>query len=122
MLVWWVAWGASLFVLIPFYLVLARGPRPLAEAGVNPLPQLVGFVPLFVSIVIRWLMLPRDHGPGGALALFFVGLGLGEMCAFLGLLVGGPYRDILFLLGVLGVAQFAPLYARKYYAPKDGAC
>ena len=73
---------------------------------------------LFVSIVIRWLVLPRATEPNRAIVLFVVGLALAEGCGFLGIFLGGPYRDSLFVLGLLGIIQYAPFYAKKLYDPK----
>ena len=119
LLVWWIVWGSVLAGLIIVYLVLFRGrPLPRNVSPRDSLGGLVGLVPLFISIVIRWLVLPRYTGPGRTLAVFIVGLVLAEACGLLGLAFGGPYRDALFLLGLLAIAQYAPFYARKLYDPK----
>ena len=120
LLVWWVLWGSILAGLGVCYFFLGRG-HPVAQV-VSPdklLISLVGLVPLFISIVIRWLVLPRSHQMGAALVMFIIGLVLAEACAFLGLFLGGPYRDDLFLLGVLGVVQYVPFFARVYLEPKS---
>jgi hypothetical protein len=116
--VWWIIWAAVLGVLCVAYLLLSRGPVVPLPPGANPFVNLTGFVPLFVSIVIRWLVLPRATGPKAAFIMFIIGLGLAEMCGFFGIFLGGPYREDLFILGILGIAQFAPFYARKFYEPK----
>jgi len=110
--IWWIIWAAVLAGLAVIYLAFGRGP-------VNPSPDkevlknLVGLVPLFVSIVIRWLALPRFDSLQRAFPLFIAGLALAESCGILGIFLGGAYRDDLFVLGLLGVAQFAPLFARQ---------
>lgn len=118
LLIWWIIWGSILFGLIMLYLLLGRRPQVPPAPGANPFANLVGFVPLFVSIVIRWLALPRSAAPGTALVMFILGLSLAESCGILGLFLGGPYREDLFILGVLGVVQYAPFYARRFFAPK----
>ena len=119
LLVWWIIWGSILAGLIVVYLVLVRGrPLPRNVSPRDSLSGLVGLVPLFVTIVIRWLVLPRYTNPGRTLAVFIVGLGLAEAGGLLGLFFGGPYRDALFVLGVLAAIQYAPFYARKLYDPK----
>ena len=115
--IWWIIWAAILAGLGVIYLALVQG-RPLAPAAENPLFNLLGLVPLFISIVIRWLVLPRYTEPARALYMFIAGLALAEACGLLGLFLGGPYRDDLFVLGMLGLAQFAPFFARHYYEPK----
>jgi hypothetical protein len=118
LMIWWIIWASVLAGLVVVYYFLGRGPLPPVAPGANPLANLLGLVPLFVSIVIRWLVLPRASGPGPAFFLFIVGLSLAEACGFMGIFLGGPYREDLFVLGVLGVGQFVPLYARKLFEPK----
>lgn len=118
LLIWWIIWAATLTGLVLIYLLLVQGkPLPPASAE-NSLRCLIGFVPLFVSIVIRWLVLPRLTEPARAFVLFIAGVALAEACGLLGIFLGGPYRDSLFVLGVLGVTQYVPFYAKKLFDPK----
>jgi hypothetical protein len=118
LLIWWIIWGSVLGGLVLIYLLLAQG-KPLPPVSrENPLQGLIGVVPLFVSIVLRWLVLPRATDPNRAFVLFIVGLALAEGCGLLGIFLGGPYRDSLFVLGVLGITQYVPFYARKLFDPK----
>jgi hypothetical protein len=116
--VWWIIWTAVLVGLCMLWWLFGflelRGNEPHA----NPLLDLVGLVPLFVSVVIRWLVLPRDLEMRRAFTLFIVGVSLAEACGVLGIFLGGPYRDDLFLLGALGIAQYLPFFARRYLEPK----
>lgn len=117
LLVWWIIWGSLLAGLGLIYVVSgpARGPAVPAE---NPLTDLSGLVPLFLSIIIRWLVLPRYTEAPKAFVMFVLGLALAEGCGLLGLFFGGPYRDDLFVLGLLGIGQFVPFYARRLYEPR----
>ena len=118
LLVWWILWGSCLAAVITLYLVLV-GDKPLPPISKdNPLQGLAGVVPLFVSIVIRWLVLPRSTEPTRAFVLFMIGVALAEACGILGMFLGGPYRDSLFVLGVLGIAQYVPFFAKKLFDPK----
>ncbi|HVT74039.1 MAG TPA: hypothetical protein VHD61_12965 [Lacunisphaera sp.] len=118
LLAWWIIWAGILAGLVAIYLVLGRGPKPAAAPG-QSLSGLVGLGPLFLSVITRWLVLPRFRDPIRALPVFIAGLAMAEACGILGILLGGPYRDDLFLLGVLGVLQFAPLFARRMFeAPR----
>lgn len=117
LLLWWLLWAATLGGLGLLWLFLARGHAP-AAAGAAPLTHLAGFVPIFVSIILRWLVLPRSTDGGRALVVFIVGLSLAEAGGLLGLFLGGPWRDELFLLAALAVAQFAPFYAARLHEPK----
>ena len=117
LLIWWIVWGGVLAGLVVIYLVIGRGLAKPAEAG-DVLVNLAGVVPLFVSIVIRWLVLPRYDDLQRAFPIYIVGLALAEGCGILGIFLGGPYRDDLFVLGVLGVAQFVPIFAKRMLEPK----
>ncbi len=118
LLIWWIIWGAILAGLVLLYLFLGRGPvKPVSETG-DLLFSLVGLVPLFVSIVIRWLVLPRYDDLSKAFPLFIVGLALAEASGILGIFLGGAYKDDLFVLGVLGIAQYVPFFAKGYLEPK----
>jgi hypothetical protein len=117
--VWWILWAAILAGLSVVYLVCAWGkPLPANLPPEKALTGLVGLVPLFVSIVIRWLVLRRFRTLTGAFPMFVAGLALAEGCGILGVFLGGPYRDDLFLLGVLGIAQYVPLFARHLIEPR----
>ena len=112
---WWILWGAILVGLCVIYFAVAfRTPMP--QPAANPFANLVGLVPLFVSIVIRWLVLPRYAEAPKAFVMFVIGLSLAEGCGIIGIFTAGPYRDDLFVLAVLGIVQFMPMYARKLYA------
>ncbi|HKB56163.1 MAG TPA: hypothetical protein VKC51_01115 [Lacunisphaera sp.] len=119
LMVWWIIWAATLMVQCLIYFFLASGkPLPTQVPARESLQGLIGLVPLFVSIVIRWLVLPRYTEPGRALVIFIIGLGLAAGCGILGIFMGGPYRDSLFVLGVLGITQYVPFYARRFFEPK----
>jgi hypothetical protein len=117
LLVWWIIWGATLAGLVILYVFLGRGPLQ-APDGKDLLVNLAAVVPLFISIVIRWLVLPRFNGLARALLMFIAGVALAEACGILGLFLGGPYRDALWFLGVLGVAQYIPFFAHRLAEPK----
>lgn len=119
LIVWWILWGAILSGLVIIYVFLGRG-RPVPQ---NLTPQqmftgLIALVPMVVSVVVRWLVLPRVSGMDRALAVFVFGLAMAEACGILGIFLGGPYRDDLFVLGVFGIAQFVPIFAKNYIEPK----
>jgi hypothetical protein len=115
---WWIVWGASLVSLGLLSLVFGRGRLLPPAPAANPLPNLVGLVPLFVSIIIRWLVLPRYNDLKAAFPLFVFGVALAGGCGVLGLFLGGPYRDSLQVLGLLGLIQFIPFFARVYLEPR----
>lgn len=117
LLIFWVLWASILTGLIVIYFFLGRGPvKPVVSADLPV--NLVGVVPLFISVVIRWLVLPRATQFGSALVLFIVGLANAEACGLLGIFLGGPYRDSLFVLGVLSISSYVPLFMKRQLKPK----
>jgi len=118
LMVWWIIWASILTGLGMVYFALGRGPAKPLLPGASPFTGLAGLVPLFVSIIIRWLVLPRFTDLKQAFPLFIVGLALADACGFLGIFLGGAYKDEIVVLGVLGVAQFMPFFARQYLEPK----
>ncbi len=118
LLIFWVIWGSNLMGLAALYFLLGQGESAPVSVPSNPLVNLAGFAPLFVSVVIRWLVLPRATQVGAALVMFVLGMAMAEACGILGLFLGGPYRDSLFVLGVMGVTSYVPLFAKRLLEPK----
>lgn len=116
LIVWWIIWSALLIGVVVIYYFLGRGPQPPPVS--NPFPHLVGLVPLFISVLLRWLALPKQRDPMKAYILLVIGTAMAEGCAILGIFLGGPFRDELFTLGALGIVQWMPLYARGLFAAK----
>lgn len=114
----WIVWSSNLLGLGLFYLLLHNDKTVERFATANPLINLAGFVPLFVSIIIRWLVIHRASQPGSILIIFVIGIALAEACGLLGLLLGGPYRDSLFALGVMGVTTYVPLFTKRLMSAK----
>ena len=115
---WWMLWTSLLPWVVVLQLLFPRHPSAPVTKAADLMVQLAGVVPLFVSIVIRWLALPRATSLTGAFPLFLAGLALAEACGVLSIVLGGPYRDALFVLSFLGLLQFAPLFARQLAEPK----
>lgn len=119
LIVWWILWGAIFGAQIVFYFIFAHGRElPKDQTQQQQLFGLVALGPLLVSIVIRWLVLPRLTDIRRAFVLFIVGLAMAEGCCIFGLFLGGALRDELFLVGLFGIAQFLPIFTRAYIEPK----
>jgi hypothetical protein len=116
--IWWAIWTGILVSLAViwwnFGFLKLLGNEPHA----NPAIDLAGMAPLFVSIVLRWLVLPRVRVLRMAFIFFVTGVALAEGCGLLGIFLGGPYRDEMFLLGMLGIAQYMPFFARGLAQPR----
>ncbi|NBR08264.1 MAG: hypothetical protein EBT98_01275 [Opitutaceae bacterium] len=115
---WWLAWVFVGVSLLTIYSSFSQPPSVVRSSGSHPLTGLTGLLPLFLSIIIRWLVLPRCTHLKAALPWFIVGLALAEAAGLLGALLGGVYRANLCLLGLLGFLQYAPTFARQYLDPK----
>ncbi len=115
---WWLAWVFVGVSLLTIYSSFGQPPSVVRSSGSHPLTGLAGLLPLFLSIIIRWLVLPRCTHLKAALPWFIVGLALAEAAGLLGALLGGVYRANLCLLGLLGFLQYAPTFARQYLDPK----
>ena len=119
LLIWWIVWASILVGLTLIYIFLGRGQPVQKELPPEKmLTSLIGVVPLFLSVVIRWLVLPRYTEMNRAFIMFIFGLALAEGCGLLGIFLGGPYRDDLFVLGLFGIGQYVPIFAKVYLEPK----
>ena len=87
---------------IPGFFELAGGTRTVCD-----------------MLIIRWVVLPRIGNAQAALALFMFGLAIAEATCFLGLFIFPAHKQELFALSVLGIVQFVPHFARRFYAWDD---
>ena len=117
LLIFWIIWGSILAGLGMIYVFFGQGPVKPVVAADLPV-NLLGVVPLFISIVVRWLVLPRCRDFPRVFPVFVLGLVSAEACGLLGIFLGGPYRESLFVLGVLGVTSYVPLFAKRLLEPK----
>lgn len=117
LMIFWIIWGSILAGLVVIHAFLGQGPVKPVVAADLPV-NLAGIVPLFVSIIIRWLLLPRCADIGRVLPVYIVGLALAEACGLLGVFLGGPYRESLFVLGVLGVTSYVPIFVKRLLEPR----
>jgi hypothetical protein len=116
---WWVIWAAFQAGIFLIYHFLSGGAaRP--EPTTTELPiWMVGLAPIAISVFIRWLVLPRVQSAQAAFPLFVLGIAMAEMATFLGLFLFPTHRQELFMLSALGIFQFVPLFARRYFTPDD---
>jgi hypothetical protein len=116
--IWWVIWLANLSGLGVLHLVLGDKPGPGMMAGNTA--SYVGLVPLLFSCALRWLVLPKQKEAAKALVIFVLGAAMAEGCGIIGIVLGGEHRSEFLLLGMLGVLQWMPLFAPRFYAPATG--
>jgi hypothetical protein len=103
-----------------FYQTLSVAPgQPGQSESVDSPIWYAALAPLAISAIIRWLVLPRARSSQPALTLFIVGIAMAESACFMGLYVFPAHKHDLFLLSMLGIFQFIPYYARRYFPPDD---
>jgi hypothetical protein len=110
--VWWTLWGAFMASAFFYYFTL-RGARTATGPDNGPAVWLACFVSLGLSVVIRWAVLPRTNKFQAAFAAFVIGIGFAESVCFFGLFLFPGHKVLLMVLGVAGIAQFAPVYASR---------
>jgi len=81
LMIFWIIWGSLLAGLVVIYVILGQGPVKPVVAADLPV-NLAVVVPLFVSIVLRWLVLPRCHELMRAFPVYIMGLALAEAWYF----------------------------------------
>jgi hypothetical protein len=112
--VWWILWATFMAGVFLFYSVLGdRGTQAETPSSDSRL-WWVGFVPFGVSTLLRWLVLPRLRNATTALPVFVLGIAMAEFCCFLGLFIFPAHKQDLFLLCVLGLAQYVPVFAGRF--------
>ena len=117
--IWWVIWFAILSGSILIYVMLGlKGGRP-TPAATAPL-AFVGVGPLVISVVLRWLVIPRVTERKRGLTVFVTGLALAEGATILATFLGsGTARDAIAVAGIAGVALWAPVFAAGIIAAEQ---
>jgi hypothetical protein len=120
-LIWWVIWVALLAGFLQVSSMLGRVSGPPPAPAVERAAVLVGAGLLLLSAAVRWLLLPRVPRVRAAFMLFLCGQAFAEAGGYVGFFLGGPHRGALATCAVLGLLQFMPLFARRYYRPPAAA-
>jgi hypothetical protein len=117
--VWWVLWATfqtGIFVFYHFLGSTGAGPQPpTAESPV----WLAAIAPVALSAIVRWLVLLRAQSAQTALLLFILGIAMAEATCFLGLLIFPAHKQELLMLSALGIFQFIPFFARRFFEHAD---
>lgn len=117
--VWWVLWAALLSGVFMIYrLIGGSSGQPEQTQADSPL-WLAGVAPFVVSVIARWVVLPRMPSAPKALPVFVIGMAIAESSCFLGLFLFPAHKLELFVLSVVGILQFAPHFARRYFSSDD---
>ena len=117
--VWWILWATfqtGIFFIYHFLGSTAQRPQPTTAASTA---WLVGVAPVALSAILRWLVLPRVQSAQAALPLFILGIVMAEATCFLGLFIFPAHKQELLILSAVGIFQFIPLFARRYFTHDD---
>jgi hypothetical protein len=100
-----------------FYFVLGgAGTSAVSPAGAGASSLwLIALGPLLVSMLVRVLLIVLTPAAHLAFALFIFGISLAESVCFIGLFLAPEHKLELFILSALGILQFLPWYAGKFY-------
>jgi hypothetical protein len=119
LIVWWVLWAAFQIGILIIYQFLGSSTGSTSSVPADSLIWLAGLGPVVVSTIVRWRILPRVRNAQGALPLFIMGMALAEATCFLGLFIFPAHKQALFALSALGIFQYIPFFARRYFEDND---
>ena len=116
-LVWWILWGAFQSGLFLIYFLLGSTSIQASPSSESSFGWLAAAIPVVLSAIIRWLVLPHARNVQGALQIFIIGICLAEATCFLGLFLFPAHKLGLFVISALGIFQYLPYFAGRYIAP-----
>ncbi len=99
------------------YFVLGNQPGSGGSAKTSQMFLGLGAMQVVASAVVRWGLLPKVQEAAKAFPLFVVGMSLAESGCFFGLFLVPAYKQELFFASILGIAQFVPIFASRFYEP-----
>ena len=108
---WWITWAAILGGLPMFFIFLQSSNGAASSGGIDQRLWPLALIPLILSTVIRWAVLPRMGSAQVAMPVFVVGLALAETCCFLGVFLFPTARNELFAASAVGILQLMPFFA-----------
>lgn len=112
---WWAIWLAMLGGLFISYIMLGGIQR--GEALSSQMFLALAVIQIVVSTLVRWAVLPRTQDLVQAFPLFVIGMALSEGACFFGIFLVPAWKPELFFASVLGIGQFVPLFASRFYEP-----
>ena len=115
-LVLWAVWGAILSFVLVVPLLFATGEVEESELEILHIALLAG--PLAISVVLRWIILPKALSFGAMTPIFIAGLAIAESLVFLGLFVAPAFADLFTVVSILAVIQYIPLFIKNPEAVK----
>jgi hypothetical protein len=119
LLVWWVLWLAFMQGIFVIYFFLRPGAGKHPTDGPESSMFLLAIVPLAISAIVRWNILPRITSAARALPVFILGIALAEATCFLGLFIFPARHLELFVLSALGIFQYIPVFSARLIAQDE---
>lgn len=110
--VWWLIWGG--FIAQQLYLHRWTGQDLWTDnsPGFSRTTYAALLLPLLLSVMLRWLVLPRMNSTSNAFGVFVAGLVLAAMSGLSVSFLDVPYKEITFLMCLLGIGEYVPTAAR----------
>ncbi len=116
LVVWWVLWASFLVGIFAIFHFVSRSTSSSPAAGPRSAAWLVALLPIAASGIVRWVILPRVTTAQTAWPLFILGIAFAESTTFFGLFLFPAHRQGLFIISALGIAQFVPIFASRFYS------
>ena len=111
-LIWWVLWAAFLVgIFVMYHFLTAQTHQPTPDSSSS---WYLAATPFWVSVVVRWVVLPRLKYIRAALPFFVLGIAFAETTMFLGIFIFPSHRFELLILSAAGIFQFMPYFAGRY--------
>lgn len=110
-----VIWFAQLAGALVLYFFLRQPDEILPTTPPPSAVDFVGLMFLAASVVVRWMILPRQLEPTRLLTVFIVGIALAETCSILAIFINVVWVDEFFALGVVGIVQYAPFLMPRVF-------
>lgn len=120
-IVWWIIWFNILNGLMMIYVFIGPKSGVISTRPTNE-PSIIEYLyllPLLISVALRWVVIPRVPHRQTAFVVFMVGLALAESSGILAIVLHIHSTREFVTLSLLGILQWAPLFARKFYLPAD---
>ncbi len=109
----WAVWLAMFNGLLILRVVIGFPPEAAERAQTLDAISWVCLSALILSVVARWWVLPRATTPALRLPVFIAGCAMAEGSALLALMLAPGRHHELFVLGLLGLLQMAPLFTLR---------
>src|SRR3954471_18980419 len=90
----WVLWGSFMVGVVMMYHFLGARKQPAPDGSQQ---WMLALLPLLISVIIRWAVVPRITATTPALLAMIAGVATAEMVLFLGIFIFPQHQFDLFL-------------------------